>query len=1257
MLGILGTLLLFIFSLSASAAVNRVDYDLDNDGLIEVNDWADLNEIRNNLSGTSIYGNSAGCPATGCNGFELTADLDFDTNGDGLLDASDAYWNGGAGWVAIGTSSTPFTATFEGNGHVIRNLMIKRYDSRYQGLFGYTLNANLRNLGLKGQWTYIVGENYVGGLAGAALTSSISGCYFIGVVKGVRGDSGLGGTGGLVGYGAGSSIVASFSTGSVSANGGYIGGLVGAGAKLRAVFSTAKVSGFEVVGGLMGAEGGITSSYATGKVTVNPQWQAGGLVGDRGGVLNSYWARDSTGQDSPSYGTAVSLAQLQCPTAADDIRCANGTILYQGWGDLKDANGNAYWDFGTATQLPGLVINGVVYRDSDSDGLIDQDDADDDNDGAPDVMDAFASNAAASVDVDADGHPDAWTANCDAICQAASRLVLDHFPNNAAASVDADSDGKPDAWNASCFSACQTSSGLVLDTHLNDTDNDGVANVDTVNNNADANSNGLIEVSNWAQLDAIRHNLRGTGRQMTDGGFIDSSGCPPRLVDGVVEPACFGYELTTDLDFDTNGDGLLDASDAYWNGGGGWRPIGNKTYTYNKITTHTPFTATFDGNGHVIHNLMIKGGNVLGLFGTTQNATVRNLGLKGKLMSISSGGGKMVGGLVGDAQNSVISGCFSAGAIRGDTNVGGLIGHARSGSITASFSAGSVLGFTHGVGGLVGQADGTNTLAVFSTATVSAYNEVGGLIGLGGATLAAYATGKVTASASNLWSIGGLAGDNGAFTNSYWATDTTGQLSNGESIYDNRNTDSTGVTLAQLQCPTEADNTSCVGGTTLYKGWGDLKDADGNAYWDFGTDTQLPGLVIKGVVYRDNDGDGFLDMDDAWPNDNAASQDTDGDGFPDTWNAACDATCQTNSSLALDALPTKTAASVDTDGDGSPDNWNTSCDLTCQTNSGLVLDAFPTNPAASLDSDSDGRPDIWNTSCSHPVCQTASGLTLDKLTNDSDNDGLVDSLDSDNTQDGGKPTIMVVPQDLKLPATGATTAVTLAFANIVAFDEVDPSLTFKVYLGDDQLLPNAWNRVFLPSGSLKLKWVAFDDAGNASEPVEQLVDIYPIIQFTQVTQTSVEPSIAKLAIGFSGDLPEYPVHIQFSVIRDASTANDADIDGGTDLTKLALTINNANELATAALNIPVVQDSVFEGDEVLTIEIASATAGKGQPFALPREQSKQRTQLTIVGSSSSSSGSSSWATSGDVKAGSLDYLMLLLLMACGFGFWSIKTKK
>ena len=74
-----------------------------------------------------------GCPADGCSGYELVANLDFDTNGSGQADEGDNYWNDGLGWIpmrskwsvgdgdiVVGYSNTSqLSSTFDGNGHTI----------------------------------------------------------------------------------------------------------------------------------------------------------------------------------------------------------------------------------------------------------------------------------------------------------------------------------------------------------------------------------------------------------------------------------------------------------------------------------------------------------------------------------------------------------------------------------------------------------------------------------------------------------------------------------------------------------------------------------------------------------------------------------------------------------------------------------------------------------------------------------------------------------------------------------------------------------------------------------------------------------------------------------------------------------------------------------------------------------------------------------------------------------------------------------
>ena len=223
------------------------DYDVDNDGLIEISSLAQLDAVRYDTDGDGnvadqhyvLYTQAftdprfdMGCPSDGCHGYELAADLDFDTNGNGEADAGDAYWNDGKGWEPIGDFEHPFTATFDGNSRTISNLHINRPTEDEIGFFGRADVGNvIRNVTLAS--VNVTGDAQVGGLVGSIWNSTIS-------------DS-------------------SVSGGSVTGTGYDIGGLVGhhqSGGTITNSHATATVSGDRSVGGLVGynEKGQITGS-------------------------------------------------------------------------------------------------------------------------------------------------------------------------------------------------------------------------------------------------------------------------------------------------------------------------------------------------------------------------------------------------------------------------------------------------------------------------------------------------------------------------------------------------------------------------------------------------------------------------------------------------------------------------------------------------------------------------------------------------------------------------------------------------------------------------------------------------------------------------------------------------------------------------------------------------------------------------------------------------------------------------------------
>ena len=395
------------------------DYDTDQDGLIEVSSLAQLAAISADLNGDGVSPAPAyaaafpdamagmGCPDAGCTGYELVADLDFDSNGNGEADAGDAYWNDGAGWVPIGNDGHEFTADFDGNNHTIANLYINRSGASYAGLFGYTSGSSIKQVGIVS--ATVSGGYVVGGLVGSGYASAISGSYATGNVSGdehigglvgysryytisgsyatgsVSGRDYVGGlvgrsfsgaisgswatgnvsgddyVGGLVGNSQDGTINGSYATGTVSGSGDNIGGLVGHSFNIpiTASYATGSVAGSgNDIGGLVGRNvwGSITASYAAGQVsTSGGTFYIGGLVGyDEGGTITaSYWDTQASGQAGSYGGVGKTTAELQSP--------AGYTGIYAEWNLDLDGDNTADdpWDFGDSRQYPALKYGGM----------------------------------------------------------------------------------------------------------------------------------------------------------------------------------------------------------------------------------------------------------------------------------------------------------------------------------------------------------------------------------------------------------------------------------------------------------------------------------------------------------------------------------------------------------------------------------------------------------------------------------------------------------------------------------------------------------------------------------------------------------------------------------------------------------------------------------------------------------------------------------------------------------------------------------
>ena len=308
------------------------DYDIDNDRLIEISNLEQLDAVRYDLNGdgTPDLNNGEadyfrafpgatsrlGCPAGGCEGYELTRNLDFDDPSSYASGSVDRGWSkgeGSEGWLPIGSHFERFTSTFDGNNHTITNLFVERHLD-YAGLFGgIGSTGSVRRLGLVD--ADVRGGSRVGALAGGSdgvlsdcyATGSVSGTRRVGGLVGANGDdtgtiidsyaassvSGIGAVGGLAG-GSWSTIIGSYATGKVSGT-NTIGGLVGFNqGPIDTSYATGNVSGTNTVGGLVGNNNSaatIISSYAAGNVaSADDGTRVGGLVGENYGAIKGSYA-------------------------------------------------------------------------------------------------------------------------------------------------------------------------------------------------------------------------------------------------------------------------------------------------------------------------------------------------------------------------------------------------------------------------------------------------------------------------------------------------------------------------------------------------------------------------------------------------------------------------------------------------------------------------------------------------------------------------------------------------------------------------------------------------------------------------------------------------------------------------------------------------------------------------------------------------------------------------------------------------------
>ena len=341
----------------------------------EVTSWAELDEMRNNLTAHYVLMN------------------DLDSTTPGYADYAGPLAHGGEGWNRTGHTSHGFVGSFDGQGNTISDLYINRPGEQYASLFGRAREASIKNLNVLN--ANVTGNEAASILVGYIHSTTIDNVVVSGTVEGHHFSTGglisiitemsvvnnsaayvdvtghNWGTGGLLAEKWSDSLVEnSYATGNVQGHGGATGGLVGSSdSMILNSYATGNVTDETnfAVGGLVGEYYsdssllGIFNSYATGKVIGDDN--VGGLVGyaEAIPIEHSYATGDVEGRESAGglvgYGEGTQILFSHATGNVLNEQWQGGGLV--GWADSETFIKNSYAT-GDVTQVEDWGVGGLV---------------------------------------------------------------------------------------------------------------------------------------------------------------------------------------------------------------------------------------------------------------------------------------------------------------------------------------------------------------------------------------------------------------------------------------------------------------------------------------------------------------------------------------------------------------------------------------------------------------------------------------------------------------------------------------------------------------------------------------------------------------------------------------------------------------------------------------------------------------------------------------------------------------------------------
>lgn len=366
---------------AGETTTENVALDQEIDDAIEIEDWYDLDEIREDPNANYV----------------LVSDLDEDTAGYDQIASATA--NDGHGFDPI-----DFDGTFDGQGHEIHGLTIDRtedaadeIDESDVGLFGILDDgAVVTDVHLVG--VDVTGHEYVGGIAGSNWGGTISDVSVTGEIEATNDQ-----VGGIVGEQAYDGTIERASVNATVTGGSAVGGIVGIADHSNSLVSESTVTGHVEAtadwggdaGGIVGGNVG-TIERSSVDATVDAVGTAGGIASVNSGTITETYSHATVEAGEEAGGIAGANegdATITTSYAAGEIDGDGlvGALVGENVevtliGDIEfGAVEDAYWDEKT-TGLTDAVGNGTEGTSGEVTGLTTDEMTDED---APDNMGTF----------------------------------------------------------------------------------------------------------------------------------------------------------------------------------------------------------------------------------------------------------------------------------------------------------------------------------------------------------------------------------------------------------------------------------------------------------------------------------------------------------------------------------------------------------------------------------------------------------------------------------------------------------------------------------------------------------------------------------------------------------------------------------------------------------------------------------------------------------------------------------------------------